>query len=152
MILSGIFFAAYTLGLLFVGRDIRYSYALCDELYYRNNVINTLWIIPIIILALGTCHFLFSKLEEKKYGGFIRYCSVNLNTIYLIQWIIIAYSVAASVLLDIEDTYSPGILILGGVIVATISIGISIPIVKIKKKRKHEMHRKAFTTFCERKR
>jgi hypothetical protein len=72
-ILSGIFFAAYTSGLLFMERDIRYSYALCDELYYRNNVINTLWIIPIIILALGTCHFLFSKLEEKKYGGFIRY-------------------------------------------------------------------------------
>lgn len=136
MILAGIFFTAYTAGLLFVGRDIRYSYAICDDLYYHNNIISTMWILPIIILAIGTCHFFYSKLEETRCGGFIRYCSVNLNTIYLIQWIIIAYSVAASIFLEIDNTYSPGILILGGLIVATVAIGISLPIVKIKKKRK----------------
>ena len=125
MELSIVFLTAYTAGLLFFGYDIRSIYALCNDSYYHHNIISTLWILPIIMLALGSSHFLLRNLEIDGLGSFIRYCSVNLNTIYIIQWMLIAYSVAISIVLGFEKTYNPVIIILGGIIVMIISIGIS---------------------------
>nr|MCR5226119.1 hypothetical protein [Eubacterium sp.] len=86
--------------------------------------------------ALSTCHFLFGKLEQTKFGRFIRYLSKNLNTIYIIQWLIIAYSVAISILLGIDKTYSLIIIIIGGFIVTFVAVILSIPFVRIKRNRK----------------
>jgi hypothetical protein len=136
IILSMVFFAVYTVGLLYIGFDIRENFALYKDSYYHHNIISTLWTLPIIILALSICHFLFSKLEQTKFGEFIRYLSENLNTIYIIQWLIIAYSVAISILLGIDKTYSPIIIIIGGIIVTFVAVIISIPFVRIKRNRK----------------
>lgn len=80
------------------------------------------------------CHNLFCKTESTLIGSFIRYSSVNLNTLYIIQWIIIAYSVAIGILLGIEKTRSPLTIISGGVIVTAVSIAVSVPFVKLKNK------------------
>lgn len=126
------FFTAFTAGLLYAGYEIRNIYALCNDSYYHHTIIAVLWITSIIITFLGSCYYLFGKTESTLIGSFIRYCSVNLNTIYIIQWIIIAYSVATGILLGIEKTRSPLIIILGGVIVTAVSIVISFPFVKLK--------------------
>ena len=136
MILSMVFFVAYTGGLLFAGMDIRNIYALCNDSYYHNSILGTLWILPIILIELSLCHLFLCAAENTKFGVLIKFCGVNLNTIYIIQWLIIAYSVAVSILLEIDKTYSPFIIILGGIIVTIISTVISIPFVKIKKSRK----------------
>lgn len=136
MFYSMVFFAIYTVGLLYIGFDIRKNFALYKDSYYHHNIISTLWTIPIIIIALSTCHFLFGKLEQTKLGEFIRYLSENLNTIYIIQWLIIAYSVAISILLGIDKTYSPIIIIIGGFIVTFVAVILSIPFVRIKRNRK----------------
>ncbi|MBP3267021.1 MAG: hypothetical protein J6M07_01680, partial [Ruminococcus sp.] len=80
------------------------------------------------------CYYLNRKTENIGVGRFIRYCSVNLNTIYIIQWIIIAYSVAIGILFGIEKTRSPLIIISGGVTVTAVSIAISFPFVKLENK------------------
>ena len=136
MFYSMVFFAVYTVGLLYTGFDIRENYALYKDSYYHHNIISTLWTLPIIILALSICHFLFGKLEQTKLGEFIRYLSENLNTIYIIQWLIIAYSVAISILLGIDKTYSSIIIIIGGIIVTFVAVILSIPFVRIKRNRK----------------
>lgn len=135
MIVSAAFFGAFTSGLLYVGYDIRNIYALCGDIYYRNDIISTLWIMPIILFALGICRYLSAKVEKTKIGGYIRYCSVNLNTIYIIQWIIIAYSVAIRILLEVEKTRSPIKIISYGLIIMALSTVISVPIVRLKKRR-----------------
>ncbi|MCR5235230.1 MAG: hypothetical protein K6E53_15195, partial [Lachnospiraceae bacterium] len=66
------------------------------------------------------------KADNTKVGSFIRYCSVNLNTIYIIQWLIIAYSAAIRILLGFDKTSSPLVILLGGIIVTAISILISV--------------------------
>ena len=134
MICSIVFFVAFTAGLVYAGYDIRNIYALCGDTYYHHSTLATLWITPIIILAIGSCYYLNRKTENIGVGRFIRYCSVNLNTIYIIQWLIIAYSVALSILLGIEKTRSPLIIISGGVTVTAVSIAISFPFVKLKNK------------------
>lgn len=138
MIRSAVFFAAFTAGLLYIGYDIRNIYALFNDTYYHHSIIATLWITPIIISALGTCYFIFGKAGNTKVGSFIRYCSVNLNMIYIIQWLIIAYSAAIRILLGFDKTSSPLVILLGGIIVTAISILISV--LFVKKKRKTNIH------------
>ena len=138
MICSAVFFAAFTAGLLYIGYDIRNIYALFNDTYYHHSIIATLWITPIIIFALGTCYFISGKADNTKVGSFIRYCSVNLNTIYVIQWLIIAYSVAISILLGFDKTSSPLVILSGGIIVTAISVLISV--LFVKKKRKTNIH------------
>jgi len=133
-----VFFAAFTAGLLYIGYDIRNIYALFNDTYYHHSIIATLWITPIIISALGTCYFIFGKAGNTKVGSFIRYCSVNLNMIYIIQWLIIAYSAAIRILLGFDKTSSPLVILLGGIIVTAISILISV--LFVKKKRKTNIH------------
>ena len=132
MICSAVFFAAFTAGLLYIGYDIRNIYALCGDSYYHHSIIATLWITPVIISALGACYFISVKADNTKVGSFIRYCSVNLNTVYIIQWLIIAYSVAISILLGFDKTCSPLVILSGGIIVTVISILISVPFAKRK--------------------
>lgn len=132
MICSAVFFSAFTAGLLYIGYDIRNIYALCGDSYYHHSIIAALWITPIIISALGTCYYIFGKAENTRIGSFIRYCSVNLNTIYIIQWLVIAYSAAVSILLGTRKTCDPLVVISGGIIVTAVSIVISFPLVKLK--------------------
>ena len=135
MICSAAFFAAFTSGLLCAGYDIREIYALCGDSYYHHSILATLWITPVIISELGACFFLLGRLEKTKLGRIIRYFSVNLNMIYIIQWLIIAYSVAVGILLGIEKARSPLVIISGGVVVTTVSVVVSVPFVRLKKRK-----------------
>lgn len=121
-----ILLTALTSGLLYIGYDLRYIYALYQDSYYHNNILNTVWTLFVVIVVLGICYFLCEKIKNTGAEKFLRYCSVNLNKIYIIQWLIIAYSVAVSILLGYEKTYSPIVIILGGLTVTAISILISL--------------------------
>ena len=135
MIYSVVFFAVLNSGLLYTGYDIRMIYSICVDSYYHQSIISTLWITPIIMAALAAGYLVFGKAEKSRAGILIRYCSINLNTIYIIQWLIIAYSVAISILIGFEKTHSPLIIFSGGIIVTIISIIISVPFAKMKKRK-----------------
>lgn len=139
LLYSVVFFAALTSALIYTGYDIRMIYALYRDSYYHQNILSTLWITPVILIALTAGYFLFRKTEKSLIGKFISYCSINLNTIYLIQWLIIAYSVAASVLIGIENTGSPLIIISGGIAVYTLAIIISVPFAKLKSRKQRKL-------------
>lgn len=131
----GSLFVAYTVCLIYNGYDIRSFYALNNDFYYHQIFLSTLWILPIIICMLGICYYLFKSIECTKFGSFIRYCSTNLNTIYIIQWLIIAYGVAFSILLGIDKTESAFVIISGGIVVLMMAIGITVLYKKVRKKR-----------------
>lgn len=139
LLYSSVFFAALTSALLYAGYDVRMIYALYEDSYYHQNLLSTLWITPVILFALTAGYFLFRKAEKNLIGKFITYCSINLNTIYIIQWLIIAYSVAIGILIGIEKTCSPLILISGGIIVTIISIIISVPFAKMKNRKSRKL-------------
>lgn len=130
---SVVFFAALTSALLYTGYDVRLIYALSGNSYYHQSILSTLWITPIIMTLIAACYLIFGKSQKNRVGTFIRYCSINLNTVYIIQWLIIAYSVAAGILIGVGKTSSPLIIISGGIIVTIISIMISVPFAKMKK-------------------
>ena len=131
---SAVFFTALNSGLIYAGYDIRLIYSLCGDSYYHQNMISTLWITPVIMAALAVGYLLFGKAEDTRTGILIRYCSINLNTIYIIQWLIIAYSVAIGILAGVKKTGSPLLIFTGGITITIISTIISVPFEKMKKK------------------
>jgi uncharacterized membrane protein len=131
---SAVFFTALNSGLIYAGYDIRLIYSLCGDSYYHQNMISTLWITPVIMAALAVGYLLLGKAEDTRMGILIRYCSINLNTIYIIQWLIIAYSVAIGILVGVKKTGSPLFIFTGGITVTIISTIISVPFKMMKKK------------------
>ncbi len=139
MIGATVFFAAYTAALFYVCYDIRMFYALYDLTYYHQTILSTLWIMPLIILELGACYFLLRRLEETRVGRLIRHCSINLNTIYIIQWILIAYTLAFSMLFGVEKTQSPLKLTSLGFLMLAIAIIIMTLIKKIPRRKVNKL-------------
>ena len=133
MVCAALFFLAYTVTLLYIGYDIRTFYSLADSSYYFQNILFTLWMTPLIILMIGMCFFILRNMEQTLFGRFIRYCSVNLKTIYITQWILIGYSYAFSILLRIDKTDSLGWLIFVGFVILGVAIAISFLYNKIRK-------------------
>ena len=125
LIASGTFFAAYTGILVYTGTDIRDFFALCNERYYNQTLLSTMWIVPVVIFAISASHFIFRRIEQTKAGDLIRYFSINLNRIYIIQWLLISYSVAAVTVTGWEKISSPPVIVLVSAAVIAAAAGIN---------------------------
>ena len=119
------FLIAYSSIIIYSGYDIRCFFALCNNSYYHQSLLSTLWIIPIVIVAICISYFLVSPFEHTLIGSSISYCSINLNRIYIIQWLLIAYSVAAITVTGAEKISSPLLVILAGVLFLLTAVGIN---------------------------
>ena len=120
--------------LLFMGYDIRLIYALCDNSYYHQNFIGVIFIMPFVVLSLGISYFLFKGTGQTKSGVFISFCSKNLNMIYIIQWLLIAWTVAVLTATGKEPGLDAAGIILVGFLAASVSILITALIRKITDK------------------
>lgn len=136
--ISLVIFASLTSSCLYFGIDIRNMFVLYEDLYYHTSMIGTLWTMCIVMSLLAISYLVLRKLEGTKVGTFVRYCSSNINTIYFIQWLVISYTLSVLMVLDIEKTTSPLLIVLWFVISAVVTILISIPVVRIMKKIKNK--------------
>ena len=107
------------------GYDIRSLYALADDLYYQQDYYHFLFTLPAVMIAFALCHLLLSGLEQTKLGRFITYSSVNLNAIYVIQWLLVTYTHAFLMLTGIETISVEAVIPIGLLITAS-SIGICV--------------------------
>ena len=88
--------AALTAGMRYMGWNPVNVFALSRDSYYIQHLPGTLWTLFVIGLQLFVCYHISRHLEGAllKGAGFI---SRHVNTIYLIQWVLIPYSVDAGV-------------------------------------------------------
>lgn len=124
MIASAVLFVALSAALVYNGYDLRMIYTLYQSSYYNQTVISVLWIIPLVVLALGTNYFLLSGIKDSLMGRFIRHCSINLTCIYVIQWLLIGYSLAVLTIMGVENTQQPIPLIVGSFVLWIVSVAI----------------------------
>lgn len=133
MILMGVVgVIALSSWLRWAGYDIRWLYALAENSYYHQTLISVLWTLSFLLLVLGTIHFLLGGIEQSKMGFFVCFCSRNLNTIYIIQWLIIAYMVAFVTAMSVERRLSAAGIVLVGMLVSVLTIGITVLLNKKK--------------------
>ena len=108
-------------GLLFtlvsLGYDLRNLYVLYDELYYQQTFLHFVFNTLVIMLELSLFHFMLKRMKPAE--DFVRFCSKNVNSIYLIQWVIIGIWVGFG-----GSAFGFWGSVLWGFVIAFISIGI----------------------------
>ena len=132
LIASSAFFVSYNAALIYCGYDIRLSYALYEGSYYYQTLISTLWILPIVMIALSLSYLVLSSIEQTLIGRFMRYCSINLTTIYIIQWLLIGYGTGVGILLGFTSTDSPIVITMIAAALMVSAVLISLICVKVK--------------------
>ena len=70
-----------------MGYNLKNLYMLYHELYYQQAFLHFVFNTLVIMLELSLFHFMLDRFRPAE--GFVRFCSRNTNSIYLIQWIII---------------------------------------------------------------
>ena len=129
-------FVSLSSGLMWYGFDLRSFFALKDEIYYFQSFPTSIWTLCVVITAISICWLLFSKLENTKVGTLFKFFSTNLNTIYIIQWIIITFFLYISTETEFKIVFSQEALIPAALALVIISALITVPIVQIKKSRR----------------
>ena len=132
LIASSAFFVSYNAALICCGYDIRLIYALYEGSYYYQTLISTLWILPIVMIALSLSYLVLSSIEQTLIGRFMRYCSINLTTIYIIQWLLIGYGTGVGILLGFTSTDSPIVITMIAAALMVSAVLISLICVKVK--------------------
>jgi len=60
-----------------------------DDAYYAQNFFSSLFCFNVVLLCASIFYFIFKKVNNEKLDKLVFYMSDNLNTIYILQWIII---------------------------------------------------------------
>ena len=111
-LLAGLMFT-----LMSLGYDLKNLYVLYDELYYGQTFLHFVFNTLVIMLELSLFHFMLNRFRPLE--GFVRFCSENLNSIYLVQWIIIGIWVGFG-----GSDFGFWGSVLWGLVIAFVSIGI----------------------------
>ena len=138
MIVSATIFTACTVGLVYTGYDLRQFYAVCDNYYYHQTFISTIWTLPLILLAISLGFFLFRSFEDSKFGGLIGFCGANLNRIFIIQWLLISLTSSLVQAFELKLDLNPAMIVLLGFAFTAAALGIAKIIKKISLRRKEK--------------
>ncbi len=93
-VLSAAGLLAMSAGMRHMGWNLLDNFALAGDAYYIQNLPVTLWTLAVIGLQLFVCHRISLLLPGRLARG-AESVSRRLNTIYLIQWVIIPYTILA---------------------------------------------------------
>jgi len=91
--------------------------------YYRQNIFNTMWILSIVFTFMGI-YQLISKVLPEKVMTQIKIISTQINTIYIIQWLLITYVIAVKEIIGADYVYDLWI-VPTGLLFAVISIALA---------------------------
>ena len=120
----GIFWGSLSLlaGLLFtlvsLGYDLKNLYMLYHEVYYQQTFLHFVFNTLALMLELSLFHFMRNRLRPVE--GFVLFCGRNVNSIYLIQWVIIGIWVGFG-----GSSFGFRGSVLWGLVIAWASIGIT---------------------------
>ena len=82
------------------GIPVQNMYMLARESYYDQDLLHVLFSLSAVLAFLSLAYFAFRGAgPENRLMLLFRWCGTNLNTIYICQWLLVAYSVAACALL-----------------------------------------------------
>ena len=105
--------------------DIRNTYGAAGGIYYKQDMYSFLFTLSVVLIALALSYLVFHGREHTTIGRFIIYCSVNLTTIYVIQWLLIIYGFLFMMIIGSESISLEAVIPVGLIITAA-SIGLSV--------------------------
>lgn len=121
LMISVVCLVGISVGTITLGYDIKRFFV--SVYYYQQNFFSTLWITCILGISISAYYFI-SKIVQGRTQNIVKYISSNLNTIYIIQWLLITYSVAIKEMVGLGGLPA-GLTIPVGIVVVLCSIGIT---------------------------
>ena len=103
-----------------MGWNVVDTFALAREAYYIQHLPGTLWTLCVIGLQLFVC-FHISRILSKPIADGVGFISRRLNTIYLIQWVVIPYSMVVMSAFGLP-MLSAWAIVPAGLLIAAVSI------------------------------
>lgn len=113
--------------------DVNITNMFMTEDYYSQSLLTTLWCMSIVCLCIPI-YYDVSKLIKGRVITSVKYISKNVNTIYILQWLVITYTIGIMELLQIGVFH----VILGipiSIAIMVVCIAISICWHKVKQKK-----------------
>ena len=83
---------SYGISLYFNNYDLKSIYALAGDTYYNQDFIKTSFILLILMIELSAFYMIFCKTAYKAIDALAGFASKNLNTIYIVQWLLIGWT------------------------------------------------------------
>ena len=111
-------FAAVTMGTVATNTNLL-SYFM-NTGYYKQNLFSSMWILSVVFMFMGLYHAI-SKHITGKAAAWVKTTSVQVNTIYIIQWLLITYVIGMRELAG-AGYVSDAWIVPTGIIMAVISI------------------------------
>lgn len=109
-------FVALTVSLHYMDIDTWSFYSGYENLYYRQNLLGTVWMFSIVGMAMTVFYFM-TYIVKGSIESFIKWASAGLNSIYIIHWLVITYTIAIMELAGIERINQAFIIPTGVVVV-----------------------------------
>jgi len=76
-------------GSMYYGISPIQFFTIYNDIYYIQNFISALFCFNVVLLCESILYFIFKKVNSEKLDKLVFYMSDNLNTIYILQWLII---------------------------------------------------------------
>lgn len=80
---------AFGVSLTWSGYDLRRIYGLANDIYYKQDFISLLFTMLSILVLISIIHFVIKAKFFDKIDSTVSYISRRLNTIYIIQWLLV---------------------------------------------------------------
>jgi len=96
MLAGVIAFAAVTAATIAAKLDLLSYFTGAD--YYGQNLFSSMWILSIVLVFMGICYAVSNRIPEQA-AERIKIISAQVNTIYIIQWLLITYVIAVKELI-----------------------------------------------------
>ncbi|CAH1208459.1 hypothetical protein PAECIP111892_03114 [Paenibacillus auburnensis] len=123
LLISSIGLSAISIGTTTVGYSVGRYFTGEGASYYQQNLFSTLWISCILGVSISVYYYISTPVRRKM-ENIIKYLSSNLNTIYVIQWLLITYTIATKEVIGLGSLPAP-MIIPGGILIGLCSIGIA---------------------------
>ena len=120
----------------FAGYDIKNLYILTNDSYYKQEFLHSSFTILVILIELSILYFISNKIESDSINNTVNYISNNLNSIYVIQWMLVGTTAFIIMMFNIEK-FNATTSILVGFVFVVLSVVISKIYTKLTHKNKH---------------
>lgn len=115
--ISAVSLIGFCSALCFAGYNIQNFYILKDDIYYQQEFFHSVFALLVILIELSLLYFVTKKINIKAINNTVHYISAELNTIHIIQWILVGTATFIVMMADIDDLNAPVSIALGFVFV-----------------------------------
>ncbi len=111
--ISAVSLIGFCSALYFAGYNIQNFYILKDDIYYQQEFFHSIFAVLVILIELSLLYFATKKINIKPINNTVNYISAKLNTIYIIQWLLVGTATFVVMMADIDDLSTAPAILLG---------------------------------------